>query len=244
MVPELVPDPAEPPVVATQREAADRRARLSALRRSYARSALLETQVAADPMVQFEVWFDEAVQAGLTEPNAMVLGTVAADGTPSARTVLLKAVDPRGFVLYTNHRSRKGQEMLARPRASLVFPWFEIDRQVVVVGEVEAVPRRESEEYFATRPHDSQLGAWASEQSSVLPDRARLDARFAELAEQYPPGASVPTPPHWGGFRVVPHTLELWQGRASRLHDRLRYRRAEPEQAGGSADWVLERLAP
>ncbi|MBO1750846.1 pyridoxamine 5'-phosphate oxidase [Actinotalea sp. BY-33] len=228
----------------SQREAADRRARLAALRRSYARSALLETDVAADPMVQFDAWFDEAVEAGLTEPNAMVLGTVAADGTPSARTVLLKAVDPRGFVLYTNHRSRKGQEMLAVPRASLVFPWFEIDRQVVVVGQVETVPRRESEQYFASRPHDSQLGAWASEQSAVLPDRGHLEARFAELAEQYPPGSVVPTPPHWGGFRVLPETVELWQGRTSRLHDRLRYRRPTPDEAAPSSGWVIERLAP
>ncbi len=216
---------------------AERRARLAALRRSYERSRLDEADLAPDPLTQFQRWFDDAVDAGLTEPNAMVLATATPDGTPSARTVLLKGLNERGFVLFTHHGSRKGREMLANPRAALTFPWFEIDRQVVVTGAVEQVERAAVAEYFASRPHGSQVGAWASEQSSVLPDRAALDERFAELSRRWPEGTDVPLPPHWGGFRVVPGTVEFWHGRASRLHDRLRYRRE------GDA-WVVERLAP
>lgn len=210
--------------------------RLAALRRAYARGVLREQDVAPDPFVQFRSWFDDAVAAGLTEPNAMVLATAAADGAPSARTVLLKGLDT-GFVLFTHRGSRKGREMRANPRASLVFPWFEMDRQVVVVGVVEEVDRAASAAYFASRPRESQLGAWASDQSTVLPDRAALDERFAAAEARWPQGVPVPLPQGWGGFRVVPTTVELWQGRASRLHDRLRYRRE-----GGT--WVVERLAP
>ncbi|WP_182111643.1 MULTISPECIES: pyridoxamine 5'-phosphate oxidase [unclassified Actinotalea] len=216
---------------------AERRARLAALRRSYERSRLDEADVAPDPVTQFLRWFDDAVTAGLAEPNAMVLATAAPDGTPSSRTVLLKGVDERGFVLFTHRGSRKGREMLDNPRASLTFPWFEMDRQVVVRGDVHEVDRAETAAYFTSRPHESQVAAWASAQSTVLADRAELDGRFAELALRWPPGTEVPVPPHWGGFRVVPVTVELWQGRASRLHDRLRYRR----EAGA---WVVERLAP
>ncbi|WP_370524062.1 pyridoxamine 5'-phosphate oxidase [Cellulomonas sp. APG4] len=226
------PDPHDAPL-----DAELRRARLAALRRSYARAQLREEDLAPTPVEQFHAWFDDAVHEGLTEPNAMVLATAAPDGTPSARTVLLKGADERGFVLFTNHRSRKGTEMLANPRASLVFPWFEIDRQVVVTGVVEQLPRADSAEYFASRPHDSRLGAWASPQSSVVADRAELDAAFDALRTRYPEGSDVPLPDHWGGFRVVPQTVEFWQGRASRLHDRLRYRRVD----GG---WGIERLAP
>ncbi|WP_225753732.1 pyridoxamine 5'-phosphate oxidase [Actinotalea sp. Marseille-Q4924] len=215
----------------------ERRADLAALRRSYERDVLVEDDVDPDPVVQFRRWFDDAVAAGLLEPNAMVLATADVHGVPSARTVLLKGLDERGFVLYTNHLSRKGRELRANPRASLVFPWFEIDRQVVVCGDVEEVDRADTEEYFRSRPHGSRLGAWASEQSAVVPDRAALEERYAELERRYPHGADVPVPDHWGGFRVVPHTVELWQGRASRLHDRLRYRRA-------GDGWALERLAP
>ncbi|MBC7290889.1 MAG: pyridoxamine 5'-phosphate oxidase [Actinotalea sp.] len=215
----------------------ERRADLAALRRSYERDVLVEADVDPDPFVQFRRWFDDAVGAGLLEPNAMVLATADTHGAPSARTVLLKGLDDRGFVLFTNLLSRKGREMRANPQASLVFPWLEIDRQVVVCGTVEEVDRPETEAYFRSRPHGSRLGAWASEQSTVVADRSVLEERYTDLQRRYPDGTDVPVPDHWGGFRVVPQTVELWQGRPSRLHDRLRYRRAD----GG---WVLERLAP
>lgn len=213
------------------------RTRLAELRRSYERASLDVGDLDPDPFAQFHRWFDDAVTAGLLEPNAMVLATAAADGAPSARTVLLKALDERGFVLFTNHGSRKGRDMLANPRASLVFPWFEIDRQVVVTGSVEQVDRSATEDYFRSRPHGSRLGAWASEQSSVIASRAVLEERYADAERRWPPGAEVPVPGHWGGFRVVPTAIELWQGRPSRLHDRLRYR-----LVGGT--WIVERLAP
>ncbi|RJK98370.1 pyridoxamine 5'-phosphate oxidase [Vallicoccus soli] len=207
------------------------------MRRDYALAGLSEQDLAGDPYAQFARWFDDAVRAGLPEPNAVVLATAAPDGQPSGRTVLLKAYDARGFVVFTNHRSRKGREVEANPRASLVFPWFPVERQVVVVGAVEHVAREETEAYFRTRPRGSQLGAWASEQSAVVASRAVLEERYAELERRFPEGEPVPVPPHWGGLRVVPATVEFWQGRSSRLHDRLRYRR----DAGA---WVVERLAP
>lgn len=214
-----------------------RRARLAALRRSYRRSGLDVGDLAPDPVSQFHRWFDDAVQGGLMEPNAMVLATATPDGTPSARTVLLKGLDERGFVLFTNRDSRKGTEMRANPAASLVFPWFEIDRQVVVAGHVAEVSREESAAYFASRPHDSRLGAWASRQSTVVADRRELDEAYAAARERWPEGSEVPLPEHWGGFRVVPVTVEFWQGRLSRLHDRLRYRRV-------GDGWVVERVSP
>jgi pyridoxamine 5'-phosphate oxidase len=197
--------------------------------------ALWEANLAANWHEQFSHWFQEAVAGGIHEPNAMVLATATPDGVPSARTVLLKAFDERGFVFFTNYGSRKGREALANPSASLVFPWLALHRQVVVCGSVAPVDRAETEDYFRVRPLAAQLGAWASPQSTVLPDRATLDAGFAQARQRFVDG--VPPPPHWGGLRVTPLTVEFWQGRASRLHDRLRYRRAE-------SGWVVERLAP
>jgi len=208
------------------------------MRRDYTeRGPLLETDLAADWTGQFARWFAEASAYGLPEPNAMIVATADPDGRPSARTVLLKGYDERGFVFYTNYTSRKGVEALANPYAGLVFPWFPMQRQVIVTGAVEKVSRAETEAYFATRPRGSQLGAWASPQSTVLPDRAAVDEGLAAAIERFGDGP-VPAPPHWGGLRVVPATVEFWQGRSNRLHDRLRYRRT------GTDVWVVERLAP
>jgi pyridoxamine 5'-phosphate oxidase len=207
------------------------------MRRDYTeRGPLLETDLAADWAGQFARWFAEAAAYGLPEPNAMIVATADAAGRPSARTVLLKGYDERGFVFYTNYTSRKGTEALANPYASLVFPWFPMQRQVIVTGAVEQVSRAETEAYFATRPRGSQLGAWASPQSTVLPDRAAVERGLTAAIERFGDGP-VPAPPHWGGLRVVPATVEFWQGRSNRLHDRLRWRRHDD-------DWVLERLAP
>ncbi|MEU8815572.1 pyridoxamine 5'-phosphate oxidase [Actinoplanes sp. NPDC048796] len=208
------------------------------MRRDYtAREALLESGMAADWTTQFGAWFIEASSFGLPEPNAMIVASATPAGHPSARTVLLKEYDTRGFVFFTNYESRKGAELAANPYASLVFPWFPMQRQVIVVGAVERVSRAETEEYFSSRPRGSQLGAWASAQSTVVPDRESVDASLAAVTERFEDG-EVPAPPHWGGFRVSPETVEFWQGRSSRMHDRLRYRRTE------EGLWVLERLAP
>jgi pyridoxamine 5'-phosphate oxidase len=209
------------------------------MRRDYTEwGALLETGLAADWTGQFARWFADALAARLPEPNAMIVATADRQARPSARTVLLKGYDVRGFVFYTNYTSRKGTEALANPYASLVFPWFAMQRQVIVAGVVEKVSRAQTEEYFASRPRGSQLGAWASPQSRVLPDRAAVDAGLAAAVERFGADGDVPAPPHWGGLRVVPDTVEFWQGRSSRLHDRLRYRRTDERV------WVVERLAP
>jgi pyridoxamine 5'-phosphate oxidase len=208
------------------------------MRRDYT-GALLEADLAADWPAQFARWFAEAVAAGLPEPNAMIVATADAAGRPSARTVLLKGHDERGFVFFTNYGSRKGTEALANPRVSVVFPWFAMQRQVLVDGTAERVARAETEEYFASRPRGSQLGAWASPQSRVLPDRAAVDAGLAAARARFGDDGPVPPPPHWGGLRVVPHAVEFWQGRSNRLHDRLRFVR-DPD----APSWRVERLAP
>ncbi|WFF04210.1 pyridoxamine 5'-phosphate oxidase [Micromonospora sp. WMMD964] len=209
------------------------------MRNEYAADlGLTEADLAVDWHSQFDRWFADAVAFGLPEPNAMVVGTADAAGRPSGRTVLLKGYDPEGFVFFTNHLSRKGVEASANPYASLVFPWFPMQRQVVVAGRVTQVDRATSEAYFASRPRGSQLGAWASPQSQVVSGRAVLEQRYQESVERFADQAEIPTPPHWGGLRVQPESVEFWQGRAGRLHDRLRFRRLDE---GG---WIVERLAP
>lgn len=204
------------------------------LRRDYALAGLAEADLAPTWLEQFDRWFGQA--AALAEPNAVVLATATLAGVPSARTVLLKAYDARGLVVFTNLTSRKGREALANPRATLLFPWVELERQVVVEGAVEQVARTETEAYFRSRPRASQLGAWASRQSAVLPGREALEQRQAELERRFA-GQDVPVPDFWGGLRIVPTAVEFWQGRPSRLHDRLRYRLCEGE-------WLVERLSP
>ncbi|MFW6694376.1 pyridoxamine 5'-phosphate oxidase [Streptomyces sp. MAR4 CNX-425] len=213
----------------------------AAMRAHYRAAGLPEDSLAADPFEQFGRWFREAAESGLHEPNAMVVSTADAEGRPSSRTVLLKHVDERGFVFFTNYGSRKGRELAANPHVSLLFPWHPVARQVIVAGAAERTGRDETVAYFRTRPHGSQLGAWASEQSSAVASRAELDRMYAELADRYPEGEQVPVPPEWGGFRVRPRTVEFWQGRENRLHDRLRYVRAE---GGAAAGWTVERLCP
>jgi pyridoxamine 5'-phosphate oxidase len=206
------------------------------MRREYARAALAEADVDPDPVVQFGRWFEQAEQAGLLEPTAMTLATATPDGRPSARMVLLRGVDERGFCFYTNYESRKGAELAANPRAALVFWWGELERQVRVEGPVERTSRSESEAYFHSRPPGSQLSAAASPQSRVIDDRAALERRVTELATGHRDG-ELPLPDFWGGFRLTPEVVEFWQGRPNRLHDRLRYRRA-------GDTWRIERLAP
>lgn len=205
------------------------------LRTEYKRGALDEAHADADPIKQFARWFDEARAADVAEPNAMVLATADQTGRPSARVVLLKGVDERGFVFFTNYESRKGVELAANPQAALLFFWPELERQVRIEGPVERVAERESDEYFRSRPLASRIGAWASPQSRVIASRAWLMARAAEMGLRH--GTNPSRPPFWGGYRVLPQAVEFWQGRPSRLHDRLRYTRAE----GG---WMRERLAP
>ncbi len=206
------------------------------MRTEYRRAALSEGDVASDPMVQFARWFDDAVAAQVNEPNAMCLATATPDAYPSARIVLLKAADARGFVFFTDYRSRKGAELADNPHASLCFFWPELERQVRVCGAVQRVSRAASEAYFHSRPVSSQLGAFTSHQSSVLASRDVLERDLARNAERFADGV-VPLPEHWGGFRVVPDDVEFWQGRPSRLHDRISFQRE-------SGVWVKRRLSP
>jgi pyridoxamine 5'-phosphate oxidase len=210
---------------------------LADLRTEYMQRGLDEGQMDADPIRQFQLWFDATVAAGHPEPNAMAVATATLDGAPSARMTLLKGLDERGFVFYTNYESRKGGELAANPRAALIFFWVLLERQVRVEGRVERVTAAESDTYFHSRPVGSQLGAAASPQSQIIGGRAELEQAYRALEETFA-GREVPRPPHWGGFRVLPQVIEFWQGRPSRLHDRLRYTRA-PD--GG---WRIERLAP
>lgn len=210
---------------------------VAALRREYSSMGLSEGDVDRDPIVQFTRWFEQALAATVPEPNAMTVATATRDAVPSARVVLLKGFDARGFVFYTNYEGQKGRELAENPVAALVFHWVELHRQVRVVGAVEKVSAEESDAYFQSRPRGSRLGAWASHQSTVLSGRDVLEARLAELTAKYGEGA-IPLPPYWGGYRVIPASLEFWQGRSSRLHDRLRYTR----QPDGS--WPIERLSP
>ncbi len=221
------------------RPAAERAPDPADMREQYRTTELTPADLAPEPVAQFARWFREAVEdPAIHEPNAMVVSTATPDGRPSSRTVLLKHYDAAGFVFFTNYDSRKGRELAANPYASLLFPWHPAARQVVVTGRAERVGRDETAAYFRTRPHGSRLGAWASPQSSVIASREELLARYADLSARYPEDTGVPVPPHWGGFRVVPDAVEFWQGHENRLHDRLRYVRADGDT------WRVERLAP
>ncbi len=206
------------------------------LRKDYTLQELSETDVAPNPFVQFQRWFDQAVEAQLPEPNAMTIATATKDGIPSARIVLLKGFDDRGFVFYTNYNSHKAQELIDNPHAALVFLWTELERQIRIVGSVEKTSAEESDAYFYSRPIGSRLGAWTSEQSQVIVSRDVLEQRLTELKAHYE-HQEIPRPSHWGGFRVKPIVIEFWQGRSSRLHDRLRYQLQKGE-------WMLDRLSP
>ncbi|MBR8298087.1 pyridoxamine 5'-phosphate oxidase [Burkholderia cenocepacia] len=211
---------------------------LADLRINYSRASLDEADAAPDPFAQFDRWFKEALAAQLPEPNTMTLATVGADGRPSARIVLIKGVDERGFVFFTNYESRKGHDLAVHPQAALLFYWIELERQVRIEGRIEKTSEEESDRYFASRPLGSRIGAWASEQSAVIDSRATLEAREKAVSERY--GDNPPRPPHWGGYRLVPDSIEFWQGRPSRLHDRLLYTR----DAAAAPRWTISRLSP
>jgi pyridoxamine 5'-phosphate oxidase len=212
-------------------------AELAALRREYGDRGLDTPDLTPEPIEAFRHWFDDAVHAGLHEPNAMVVATVSAQGLPSTRMVLLKGVDERGFVFYTNYESQKGRDIEANPAVSLLFPWHDLQRQVRIEGLAERVSREESEAYFAARPREAQLGAWASPQSREVTSRSELDRLLGEAGRRFGDG-DVPLPPQWGGYRVTPELVEFWQGRKGRMHDRLVYRRVHGDR------WHIARLAP
>jgi pyridoxamine 5'-phosphate oxidase len=210
---------------------------LADLRQNYTRDGLLEEDADPDPFIQFKVWFDQVLSTSIIEPNAMTLATVGANGQPKARIVLLKHFDDRGFTFFTNYNSHKGQELEQTPQAALVFWWGELERQIRIEGSIEKVDIAESDGYFSLRPWESRLGAWASQQSEVIESRDILEKRLEKLKSEYA-DLTVPRPPHWGGFRLIPDRLEFWQGRPSRLHDRLCYRRLK------EGKWLRERLSP
>ncbi len=210
---------------------------ISRLRKEYTRTGLDESEAAPDPIEQFRGWFDDALAAGLHEPNAMTLATATPEGRPSARIVLIKGFDERGFIFYTNYEGRKARELEANPHCALTFYWAELERQVRIEGRVRRISDEESDAYFASRPRGSQLGAWVSEQSRSIENRGALELRLRELEREYE-GREIPRPPFWGGYRVEPEVIEFWQGRENRLHDRLQYRRS------GDGGWERERLQP
>ena len=206
-------------------------------RREYLQGGLQRSELAEDPVTQFRGWLDEAVKAELADPSAFVLGTADASGQPAQRIVLLKGFDERGFVFYTNLKSHKAWDIAANPKASMLFPWHRLERQVSVRGAVEQVSEQEADAYFSSRPRDSQIAAWASHQSDAILDRAQLEEAFDKYKERFD-DQDVPRPEFWGGYRIVPRVVEFWQGRASRLHDRFVYR------ALGDGQWQIERLSP
>ncbi len=207
-------------------------------RKSYERAALDEHGIDRDPFQQFTTWYDEAVAAGLPEPEAMTLSTATLEGQPSARIVLLRGYDERGFCFFSNYSSQKGQELAANPYAAVTFHWVELERQVRIAGRVEKVTEAESDAYFQSRPSQSRIGAWSSPQSSVISNRDALEELFKKYQEQYLDETAIPRPEHWGGYRVIPKRIEFWQGRPNRLHDRLRFIRID------QGPWTLQRLAP